>query len=98
MCDDAPLVALRENTGRAPIEVFYPPEAITRPLTAMISKGKFATGSGVQEIQIDLVCPLENNTTLVNGSTRPLAVDLSVPWAKLLERGRDLRRAKLQDF
>ena len=94
----APLVALRENTGRAPIEDFYPPEAITRPLTAVITRGELASGPGVQTVQVDLLCPLMQNTAVVNGQARPLAVDLSVPWAKLLERARELKRTKLQDF
>ncbi|NOY00485.1 MAG: alpha/beta hydrolase [Verrucomicrobia bacterium] len=92
----APLVALRENTGREAIEVFYPPEAITRPVTAVIELGEMR--KGVQEVHVDLQCPLQVQEVTYEGKSTPLAADLSVPWAALLSRGGDLNRSRVRDF
>ena len=49
----APLVALRENRLRDPLERFYPPEAITRPLTAVIEdRGR---RGGQRNIRVELL-------------------------------------------
>jgi len=92
----APLVALRENTGREPIEAFYPPEVIARPVTAVIEPGEME--GGVQNIRIDLQCPLQIKEISFEGKLTPLAADLSVPWATLLARGGDLNRSRVRDF
>jgi pimeloyl-ACP methyl ester carboxylesterase len=80
----APLVALRENRHQQPIEKFYPPEAITRPLTAVASAGPIK--QGIQDVEIRLLCPLVNPTVSKGGGKEPLAADYSAPWAALLAR------------
>lgn len=92
----APLVALRENSNREPIEMFYPPEAITRAITAVIKPGK--KKGGVQKVQIELLCPLLVQEVSLEGGSAPLATDLSVPWAALLARSKDLDRSRVRDF
>lgn len=92
----APLVALRENRHRGPLERFYPPEAITRPLTAVIQKGPLK--NGIQEVSIELLCPLRNDDYPVEGTRTPLAADFSVPWAALLSRAGELNRIKITDL
>ncbi len=92
----APLVALRENRGATPMEAYYPPEAISRPLTAVIREGN--RNGDIQDVQIELLCPLRDNTVEIDGMPRTLAVDLSVPWAALLERAGSLKRTQLRDF
>jgi len=92
----APLVALRENRKREPIESYYPPEAITRPITAVIHKG--ALRGGVQDLRIELICPLGSRQIMLDGEKRELAVDFSVPWAALIERAASLKRSQLLDF
>ena len=54
-----PLVALRENRNRSPIESFYRPEAISLPLTAVIAENRLMA-SGI-EVEIHLLCPLQND-------------------------------------
>jgi pimeloyl-ACP methyl ester carboxylesterase len=91
----APLVALRENKGRDPIEAFYSPEAITRPLTAVIT-GEFS--GDIQRVQIDLICPLHQSQVNINGMSRALAADFSAPLAVQLTRTSGLNRSQLFDF
>lgn len=92
----APLVALRENTKREPIERFYPPEAITRPVTAVIRQGR--PQRGVTPVTIELLCPLmESYVTTPDGKKEPLAADYTVPWARLLERAGDLKSSEWND-
>ena len=92
----APLVALRENRGRTPIEKYYPPEAISRPLTAVVDS--VARGGGVREVRIELLCPLQNDEVRVQGRNRPLAADFSVPWAALLARTGELNKSAVADL
>ena len=92
----APLVALRENRQQEAIEAYYPPEAITRAITAVARKG--TTAKGVQQVHIDLLCPLQNDEVTVDGETLPLAADFSVPWAALLERSGSLSLSRYGDF
>lgn len=92
----APLVALRENSKREPIESYYPPEAITRAITAVIKPGE--KKEGVQKVQIELFCPLLVQEVSVDGKSVPLATDLTVPWAALLARAKDLERSRVRDF
>ena len=89
----APLVAERSNRQESALEAFYPPEAITRPLTAMI------TQKSAREIHISLLCPLLNDQVLRDGKKVPLAADFTVPWAALLSRtGRLHRRQFTETF
>jgi pimeloyl-ACP methyl ester carboxylesterase len=92
----APLTALRENRKREALEKFYPPEAITRPLTA------FATAEpvrgGVCRVQIELLCPLVNSTVECQGKRHPLAADFSVPWAAALARTGKLNQSAVLDL
>ena len=92
----SPLVALRENRGRSPIEKYYPPEAITSAVTAVIQPGKLHGNS--RQVKISLLCPLRVETVSLNGKSEPLAADFSIPWAALLSRGGDLNRIKIVDL
>ena len=88
----APLVAVRENRQRNEIEKYYPPEAITRALTAVITS---VEKRGVTvHVEIQLLCPLWNDETVVNGRSQMVAADFSVPWALLLSRSGKLSRSK----
>ncbi len=92
----APLVALRENRQETAIEKHYPPEAITRPITAVARKGEIV--GGVQEVEIQLLCPLmESEVRLEDGKSHPLAADFTVPWAALLARAGDLAKSRYRD-
>lgn len=91
----APLIALRENRHLEPIENYYPPEAITRPLTAWASAGPVK--AGVRQVAIRLLCPLENEQTGTGGTAQTLAADFSAPWAALLTRSGNLQRQGLLD-
>jgi pimeloyl-ACP methyl ester carboxylesterase len=84
----APLVALRENRKREPIERFYPPEAITRALTAHATAEP--ERDGVRDVSIRLLCPLIHDTVPTGEGPAPLAADFSTPWAALLARTGDL--------
>lgn len=91
----APLVAVRENRGAEPLEIFYPPEAISRSLTAVIEAR--GTQAGVRQVEIRLLCPLQNDEVEVDGSTQALAADFSVPWASVLSRAGELNRTQLTE-
>ncbi len=92
----APLVAVRENREREPIEAFYPPEAISRPVTAVIHCSP--KRDGVIPVTIELLCTHRRDTVKIEGRSERLAADLSVAWAALLERTRDLRRGEIRDL
>lgn len=92
----APLVAIRENRHQEAIERHYPPEAITRPLTAVCTTGPIR--HGVRDVEIRLLCPLANDKWELDGKTHPLAADFSAPWAALLARAGDLNRSGLLDM
>lgn len=91
-----PLVAVRENRHREAIEGYYPPEAITRPLTAVGTTGP--SQGPVREVTIQLLCPLANDRVKIGGKTRPLAADFSAPWAALLARSGELNRSAVLDM
>lgn len=91
-----PLVAIRENRHRETIEGYYPPEAITRPLTAVATTGP--SQGAVREVTIQLLCPLANDRVTIGGQTRPLAADFSAPWAALLARSGELNRSAVLDM
>lgn len=92
----APMMAMRENKGREPIERFYPPEAIARPLTAVAWRG-VAKGNE-QEVKIQLLCPLSNDSVMIDGKRQALAADFSVPWAAALERAAVLNQQRVTDM
>ncbi|MFT4548525.1 MAG: pimeloyl-ACP methyl ester carboxylesterase [Verrucomicrobiales bacterium] len=90
-----PLVAFRANEKREPIETFYPPEGISRPLTAVI--GSEEEVEGIRQVEIQLLCPLQRDDFTIDGETQPLAADFTVPWAAVLSRSRELIRLKVLD-
>lgn len=90
-----PLLALRENEGREQIESYYPPEAITRPVTAVVT-GDSQEGSE-RHITIELFCPLAHETVLCGGKDQMVAADFSVSWAALLSRARALGKSRVAD-
>lgn len=94
----APMMALRENKGREPIELFYPPEAIARPLTAVVWPGQRKQGKNEQEVSIQLLCPLSTDSVTINGRPQALAADFSVPWAAALERAASLNQSRVTDM
>jgi len=79
-----PMLGLRENRHREPIEEHYPPEAITRPVTAL-ARVESADG-GTPGVRIELLDSLYAETVVVDGEERPLAADFTIPWVALLER------------
>lgn len=85
----APMVALRENHQQEPIEYYYPPEAITRSVTAYAIAGPIRDGE--RTVEIRLHCPLSNPTVDTPAGPQPLAADFSAPWAALLARTDDFR-------
>jgi pimeloyl-ACP methyl ester carboxylesterase len=91
-----PLTALRENKHRDAIENYYPPEAITRPLTGLARLGPLK--DGIQEVRISLLCPLVNSTVRQQGQQKTLAADFSVPWAALLARSGKLNQSRVLDM
>lgn len=91
-----PLMALRENHQQAEIERYFPPEAITRPLTAVARPGPLRGTR--HEVHISLLCPLRNDAVLLNGRRVPLAADFSVPWAAALSRTGKLNQTKVLDM
>lgn len=91
-----PLVALRENQRRQPIETFFPPEVIAWPLTAVAKPGK--RQAGLQDVSIELLSPLLNDYIMMAGKRQPLAADFSVPWASTLARAGMLNQRSVLDM
>ena len=75
-----PMIGFRENRGREPIEKWYPPEGITRAVTAVAVPGP----SG--KIEIRLIDRMHAETVTIAGKTQPLAADFTVPFTTLLEK------------
>lgn len=92
----APLVALRENRHTEPIETWFPPELISRPLTALALAD--SSRKGVQKVRIQLLCPLANPSVVCHGRSLPLAADFSVPWAAMLARSGKLNQSRVLDM
>lgn len=92
----APMVALRRNLRREPVEAWFPPEVISRPLTALVEADP--PRGGVQKVRIRLLCPLLNPAVSCRGRTRPLAADFSVPWAAALARTGRLNQSRVLDM
>lgn len=91
----APLIALRENKKRVSIETYYPPEAITTPITAFARPGPIRLGT--QSVTIQLLNSLREDSVWWMGRKVPLAADFSAPWATALSRTKDLRQAGILD-
>lgn len=74
------LVSHRDNKGREPVEEFYPPEGICRPVTAVFepSKGKV--------MRLKLLDPMKREA---------LAADFSAPFASLQSHTQALQRMGL---
>lgn len=92
----SPLIALRENTGREKIERFYPPEAISREVTAVIHPGPLK--GRVRDVEIELVGTLAHETVFHAGRREPLAAAFSASYAALLERCKELSRSEIGDL
>jgi len=75
-----PLVGHRKNSGREPVESFYPPEGICRPVTAV-----FKAGPG-KVMRLRLADPLYDET---------LAADFTAPLASLMTHVGGLSRMGL---
>lgn len=91
-----PLMALRENRMQQAVEAFFPPEVISRPLTAIVRPGKARAGK--QDVSIELLCPLLNDSIVMKGARQPLAADFSVPWAAALARAGKLNQLRVLDM
>lgn len=83
-----PLVGIRDNLGCEPVERWYPPEAITRAVTAVVVPGPMKNGR--RQVEIRLYDRLKTEAIPVDGRQETLAADFAVPWATLLERTRPL--------
>lgn len=92
----APLMAVRENRHREKMEKYYPPEVITRAITAVATPGPVR--GRTQEVRISLLCPLHNDTVLIAGKRTPLAADFSLPWATALARTGKLSQSRVLDM
>jgi pimeloyl-ACP methyl ester carboxylesterase len=75
-----PMVGFRENRGREPVEKWYPPEGITRAVTAVAIPGP----SG--KVEIRLIDRMRTETVMIGGKRQPLAADFTVPFTRLLEK------------
>ena len=75
-----PLVGIREHRSLDPVEKWYPPQAITRAVTAV------AIPMSPGSVEIRLIDRMRTETLTVRGTRQPLAADFTVPFATLLER------------
>ncbi|MEK7949548.1 esterase/lipase family protein [Luteolibacter soli] len=82
-----PLIGHRENRHQQPVERWYPPEAITRAVTAVAVPGPGHT------VEIRLYNRAKTETITLGGKPQPLAADFTVPFAALLEKARPLARS-----
>lgn len=92
----APLRAFRENLERAPVERHYPPEGITREVTAILHRG--AIRDGVRHLELELRCALYHENVRIEGKPRTMAADYSVALAALLERAGNLKKSEVGDL
>lgn len=88
----ATLVGIRKNESREPIERHFPPEAITRPVTAVLHESGMK--SGRRQVRIELLCAHRHGEVTVSGRDQPLAAEPSAALAALLARTRDLKRGE----
>ncbi|MBK1815535.1 alpha/beta hydrolase [Luteolibacter yonseiensis] len=76
------LAGFRENRGRTAVEKWYPPEGITRAVTAVAIPGP--SRNGVRSVEIRLIDRMRTETFGKNRAT--LATDFTVPFTTLLEK------------
>jgi pimeloyl-ACP methyl ester carboxylesterase len=86
-----PLVGYRENRHQQPVERWYPPEAITRAVTAIAVPGPVKGDQ--RTVEIRLYDRLEHESVVLGGKPQPLAGDFTVPFAALLEKAKPLARS-----
>jgi pimeloyl-ACP methyl ester carboxylesterase len=79
-----PLAGIRENRGREPVEKWYPPEGITRAVTAVAIPGSMP--GGVRNVEIRLIDRMRSETVAIGGKRETLAADFTIPFAALLEK------------
>jgi pimeloyl-ACP methyl ester carboxylesterase len=84
----AAMVGFRENRHGLPIERYYPPEGIVRPVTAVLHfetpKGPATPAAGApRHARLVLYNPLELDTIPWDGRERPLAADFTAPLGVL---------------
>ena len=75
-----PMVGYRENRGREAVEKWYPPEGITRAVTAVAIPGPAG------KVEIRLIDRMHAETVTIGGKHHPLAADFTVPFVTLLEK------------
>lgn len=90
------LVGVRQNRYEQPIERYYSPEIISRPLTAVAFAGP--RQADVQLVTIQLLNPAAVKSVLYHGRRVPLAADFSVPWALYLSHTGRLNRILVRDM
>lgn len=83
----------RENKHREPIEQWYPPEAITRVITAVAVPG--AARGGIREVEIRLYNRMKTESVVLAGKRQTLAADFTVSFAGLLANTRSLATSAL---
>lgn len=84
-----PLAGFRENRGRELVEKWYPPEGITRAVTAVAITGK----SG--QVEIRLIDRMHTDSIRIGGKKQTLAADFTVPFTRLLEKTGRLQASAL---
>ncbi len=84
-----PMTGLRENTGRAGIEKWYPPEGIARAVTAVAVPG--ASRAGTRDVEIRLLDRMRFET--FGKDKAVLAADFTVPFASVLQKAGPLQNA-----
>lgn len=91
-----PLVGTRANRQAQPLDRFYPPELISRPITALATVG--ACRCGVRPVTIQLLHPARKTTMVCDGKRVPVAADFSVPWAVFLAKAVRQNRTLITDM
>ncbi|CAM2066478.1 AB hydrolase-1 domain-containing protein [Sulfidibacter corallicola] len=84
----APLIALRENLGKEPMERFYPPEGIVHPMTATLKFERVyhAKDGRPRRAWLQFHDPRASRHLDSGSGTIPLAADFTAPYAYLLDR------------
>lgn len=86
------MVGLRRNRGREPIETHFPPEAITRAVTAIAEPADHG------KVRVRLLDSLHHEDAPVAGQPQPLAADFTVAFGALLARTGALSATGLGSF
>lgn len=81
-----PLTGIRENRHRGPVEKWYPPEGVTRAVTAVAVPG--STHNRVRRVEIRLID--RNHTETYGKYPADLAGNFTVPYAALLTKAGSL--------